>query len=164
MLGPANWPALIASRSEVMVRGSAPRSRTVVKPASSVVRALSRPYPYQEEAVKKAAYAGTVGANGKVSSWDDAPLGKVIGALAGMVREESLDDLIAAPSPRDAHHLMTQAVTRQVWAALPKDHIKPLQLRIGLAPSLAVAVARGMLQRGGIFERTPKFGLFGREA
>lgn len=90
-----------------------------------------RPFPYDEQAVKKAAYGGVVGANGRVSSWADAPLGKVRGALAGLVSEDSLDNLIASPSPRDAHHVLTQAVTRKVWESLPKDGIKPLSLRIG---------------------------------
>jgi hypothetical protein len=41
IVGPANMPALIASRSEKTSRGSLPRSRTVVKPASSVFLALT---------------------------------------------------------------------------------------------------------------------------
>jgi regulator of protease activity HflC (stomatin/prohibitin superfamily) len=89
-----------------------------------------RPYPYREEAVRKAAYAGTVGAKGEVSTWVDGPLGKVRGALSGMVSDESLDNLLAADSPRDAHHVLTEAVTRKVWDSLPKDGIKPMQLRI----------------------------------
>jgi regulator of protease activity HflC (stomatin/prohibitin superfamily) len=90
-----------------------------------------RPYPYSEEAVRRAAYSGGVGANGRASSWVDGPLGKVRGALGGMVAEESLDDLMAAPSPRDAHHLLTQGVMRKVWDSLPKDGIKPLRMHIG---------------------------------
>jgi cellulose synthase/poly-beta-1,6-N-acetylglucosamine synthase-like glycosyltransferase len=35
-------------------------------------------------------------------------------------------------------------------------------LCIGLAPSLAIAIVQGMTRRGGVFERTPKFGLAGR--
>lgn len=34
---------------------------------------------------------------------------------------------------------------------------------IGVAPSLAVAVLEGILSRGGVFERTPKFGIQGRD-
>jgi len=90
-----------------------------------------RPFPFSEEAVKRAAYGGVVGANGRVSSWADAPLGKVRGALAGLVSEDAMDNLIASPSPRDAHHVLTQAVTRKVWESLPKDGIKPLSVRIG---------------------------------
>jgi cellulose synthase/poly-beta-1,6-N-acetylglucosamine synthase-like glycosyltransferase len=33
---------------------------------------------------------------------------------------------------------------------------------IGLAPSIAVSVIKGFLKRGGVFDRTPKFGISGR--
>ena len=36
-------------------------------------------------------------------------------------------------------------------------------LSIGLSPSLAVAVIQGIFQRGGVFERTPKYGLLGAQ-
>lgn len=99
-----------------------------------------RPYPFNEEAVKRAAYAGAVGPGGKASSWADGPLGKVRGALAEMVSGDSLDELVAAESPRDAHHIVTDTVMRRVWDALPKDGIKPLRLRISrLSPPLEVS-------------------------
>lgn len=90
-----------------------------------------RPYPFREEAVRRAAYSGVVGPNGKVSSWVEGPLGKVRGALSGMVSEESIDDLLAADNSRDAHHVLTEAVTRKVWDGLPKEGIKPLRMRVG---------------------------------
>ncbi len=37
-------------------------------------------------------------------------------------------------------------------------------LAVGLAPSLALAVLAGAVRRGGVFERTPKFGTCGRAA
>lgn len=37
-------------------------------------------------------------------------------------------------------------------------------LTIGLAPSLSLAVLEGAFTRGGFFERTPKFGILGRES
>lgn len=90
----------------------------------------NRPFPFREEAVRRAAYSGTVGANGAVSSWAEGPLGRVRGALAGMISEDSLDEFLAAESPRDAHHLLTDSVMRKVWDGLPKDGIKPLRMRI----------------------------------
>lgn len=36
-------------------------------------------------------------------------------------------------------------------------------LTVGLAPSIALSVIKGFLSRGGVFERTPKFGLLGKE-
>ena len=90
-----------------------------------------RPFPYNEEAVRKAAYDGVVRADGQVSSWSDAPLGEAKKILASSVRGKSLDDLVSAPNPHDAHHQLTREVTREVWGELPKKDIKPLSLRIG---------------------------------
>jgi cellulose synthase/poly-beta-1,6-N-acetylglucosamine synthase-like glycosyltransferase len=36
-------------------------------------------------------------------------------------------------------------------------------LSVGLAPSIALSVMKGLLSKGGVFERTPKFGLRGKE-
>lgn len=90
----------------------------------------ARPYPFREDAVRRAAYSGAVGPGGKTSSWVEGPLGKVRGALTGMVADESLDNLLAADLTRDAHHLLTETVTRRVWDGLPKEGIKPLRMRI----------------------------------
>lgn len=99
-----------------------------------------KPFPFKEEAVRQAAYSGAVTAGGAVSSWDDGPIGKVKGALGGQVARESLNKLIFDENPREVHRDLTQAVTREVWDKLPKDGIKPLQLRIGrLAPPEAVS-------------------------
>ena len=90
-----------------------------------------RDRPFRPEAIRRAAYSGTVDGNGKVSSWDGGALGKVRGALAAEVAAYPLDELIAADSPHDAHHLLVETVTDKVWAALPKDGIRPLQVNIG---------------------------------
>jgi regulator of protease activity HflC (stomatin/prohibitin superfamily) len=90
-----------------------------------------RPFPFREEAVKKAAYAGSVGANGEASTWLDGPIGRVRGALGGLVSGEPLDSWIAPDAERDAHQLLTDVATQQVWESLPRDGIKPLRLRIG---------------------------------
>lgn len=100
----------------------------------------ARPIPFRPEAVKRAAYGGSVDGSGKVSSWDGGALGKVRGALAAEIGASTLDELLAAPSPQDAHHLLVQTVTDKVWAALPKEGIKPLQLYIGrLTPPAEVS-------------------------
>ena len=94
-----------------------------------------RPYPYIEEAVRNAAYAGAVGANGKVSSWDDAPLGKVRGAMSAWVADHALDELLADMS-HDAHYLMTGEIINKVWPRdgegrlIIKDGIKPLRFHV----------------------------------
>lgn len=89
-----------------------------------------RPYPYREEAVRALAYAGTVGANGKMGSWAAGPIGKVKGALGGWVSENTLDTLLATPGPPDAHVLLNQEVLKRAWSGMPKE-IKPLRVRIG---------------------------------
>jgi regulator of protease activity HflC (stomatin/prohibitin superfamily) len=90
-----------------------------------------RPFPYREDAVRKAAYAGSVGANGEVSSWMDGPVGKVRGVLGGLVSGEPLDNWIAPNDDRDPQQLLTDVATQLVWESLPQDGIKPLRLRIG---------------------------------
>jgi hypothetical protein len=100
-----------------------------------------RPYPFDPEAVRRAAYGGAVGANDKVSSWDEAPIGKVRGALTAWVADHSLDELLADMN-RDAHYLMTGEVINKVWAKdsegrlIIKDGIRPLRFHVGrLSPS-----------------------------
>jgi regulator of protease activity HflC (stomatin/prohibitin superfamily) len=92
-----------------------------------------RPYPFRPEAVRRAAYAGSMGAGGKGSNWADAPLGKAVGALSSWVSSHTLDELLAADASHDAHHLMTQAIVDKVWDkdGLLKDGIKPLRLHVG---------------------------------
>lgn len=99
-----------------------------------------QPFPFKEKAVRDAAYTGAVAASGTVSSWDDSPMGKVKGALAGQVAQETLNKLFFDENPREVHRDLMQAVTREVWDKLPKDGIQPLQLRIGrLVPPEAVS-------------------------
>lgn len=88
-----------------------------------------RPYPYREEAVRELAYAGTVGADGKMGSWTQGPIGQVRGALASWVAENTLDSLLANPDSSDAHDLLTKEVLKGAWAGMPKE-IKPLRVRV----------------------------------
>jgi cellulose synthase/poly-beta-1,6-N-acetylglucosamine synthase-like glycosyltransferase len=46
------------------------------------------------------------------------------------------------------------------WSAVRSVLLLPL-LSVGLAPSIATAVITGLVARGGVFERTPKFGILG---
>lgn len=95
-----------------------------------------RPYPFDPDAVRQAAYGGAVKANGQVSSWDEAPIGKVRGALSAWVADHALDELLADMN-RDAHYLMTGEVINKVWAKdsegrlIIKDGIRPLRFHVG---------------------------------
>ncbi len=84
----------------------------------------SRPYPYDKEAVRKAAYAGGVLGNGAVSTWDQAPISRVKGALSKTVNQYGLDQLIA-PHDRagDFHKAIQDEVLRTARAALKKEGV-----------------------------------------
>jgi hypothetical protein len=55
------------------------------------------------------------------------------------------------------------ALSRQSPLRLRHLALIPL-FSIGLAPSIALAVIAGAIRRGGRFERTPKFGIAGKES
>lgn len=59
----------------------------------------SRPYPFDTEAVRKAAYAAKVSDDNQVSTWDDAPLGIAKGQLTRIVARYRLDEIIYPNSP-----------------------------------------------------------------
>lgn len=61
-----------------------------------------------------------------------------------------------------ALYFLAHLLARRNYAGLPYFLLLPV-LTVGLAPSLALTVIQGAVRRGGIFERTPKFGVFGRE-
>lgn len=90
-----------------------------------------RPYPFIPDTVKRVAYAGAVGPNGKASSWEGGPIGKVVGTLSGLVSSYPLDELISPESPVEVHRLLVQKVTEGVWSGLEKDGVKPLRMHIG---------------------------------
>ncbi len=89
-----------------------------------------RPFPYSEEAVKKAAYTGSVGADGQVSTWLDVPIGKVRGVLSRLVSDEPLNNWIAPDADRHDHQFLTNVVTQKLGESLSGEGIKPLRLRI----------------------------------
>ena len=95
-----------------------------------------RPYPFDPEAVRQAAYAGAVKANGQVSSWDDAPINKVRGALSAWVADHPLDELLADMN-HEAHYLMRDEVINKVWPKdsegrlIIKDGVRPLRFHVG---------------------------------
>jgi hypothetical protein len=55
-----------------------------------------------------------------------------------------------------------EAITREGWRALRSVLLLPI-LSVGLAPSIAASVMTGLFARGGAFERTPKYGIRGRD-
>ena len=62
-----------------------------------------KPYPFDPEAVKAAAYTQTVVDNeGTVQGWEGAPLGMAIGILNGIVRQYALDEIFFPRRKEDA--------------------------------------------------------------
>jgi regulator of protease activity HflC (stomatin/prohibitin superfamily) len=96
----------------------------------------TRPYPYSEDAVRRAAYAGVVLANGNASSWHSMPLSRVKGALAEVVSQYRVDELLFPTSPvRQLHFSIRREVERRVRAGLQAQGIDLLRLQIsGLTP------------------------------
>ena len=84
-----------------------------------------RPYPFDRDAVRRAAYEGVA-----------SPLGKVRGALSAWVSSHTLDELLAADDAHDAHNLMTEAIVNKVWEKdaegrlVIKDGIRPLRFHV----------------------------------
>ncbi len=101
----------------------------------------SRPYPFSEDAVRRAAYSGVVLTDGTASSWDSAPLSRVKGALAEVVSQYPLDELLFPTSPvRQLHFSIRREVERRVRAGLQAQGIELQRLQIsGLTPPEPVA-------------------------
>lgn len=57
----------------------------------------TRPYPYDETAVRIAAYTQKVTDSGTVSNWDDAPMGMAIGQLTRIVSKHNIDEILTIP-------------------------------------------------------------------
>lgn len=78
----------------------------------------SRPYPYDEEAVRAAAYAYTVLEDGAVSTWKEKPISTTRSKLAEAVGKYRLDEIIHPPGRHDEPY---RALQREVWRAARND-------------------------------------------
>lgn len=91
----------------------------------------SRPYPFDPDAVRRAAYAQSV-SGGTPSTWDKSPLGKAKGTLAAVVAQYRLDELLAPEnSSREPHHAVRIETERKTRAALKEEGIQLVRLNIG---------------------------------
>lgn len=91
-----------------------------------------QPYPYDEEAVRTAAYSETVGDDGKVSTWNQIPLGGARGILAGIVAKYRLDEILFPSTPAiEPYHAIRQELTRKLRAALADLGIELTDVYIG---------------------------------
>lgn len=91
-----------------------------------------RPYPYGEKAVRAAAYAETVDATGRVSTWTSLPLVVATGQLRRELAEYRLDALFD-PEARDRppHPDLLTQVREKTRSALRARGIELIALRMG---------------------------------
>lgn len=92
----------------------------------------NQPFPYDPEAVRKAAYSVIVRADGGESSWVNGPMGTVRGSLAAQVRSYTLDQLIFSESGRrQVHQTIRANVENEVRDKLKKSGIDFVRLHLG---------------------------------
>lgn len=92
----------------------------------------NQPFPYDPDAVRKTAYSVVVRADGRESSWDDAPMGTVRGNLVRSVGEFTLDELIFSEAAgRKVHQTIRNDVEAKVRDNLKKSGIDFVQLHLG---------------------------------
>ena len=91
-----------------------------------------QPYPYDEEAIRAAAYAETVGGDGNILTWDQIPLGRARGILAGVIAKYRLDEVLFPNSPANEPYLaIRQELTRKLDAGLEALGIELTGVHIG---------------------------------
>jgi regulator of protease activity HflC (stomatin/prohibitin superfamily) len=93
----------------------------------------SRPYPYSEEAVRKAAYAETVlESSGGVGHWDDVPLIICTSRLKNIVGDYRLDEIIFPDKPEnDPRKAIYEDLKRRASTTLSQQGIELLELGLG---------------------------------
>lgn len=92
----------------------------------------NRPFPYDPDAVRKAAYTVSVLPNGMESSWEGAPMGKVRSTLSSTVARYGLDELIfPASEAREPHHSIRNEVEQKVREDLKRGGIQFILLQLG---------------------------------
>ena len=90
----------------------------------------SRPYPFDADAVRLAAYNETVMADGAVSTWDNAPLNSVKSSLAKIITNYKLDELLHTRPTDDPFQAIRSEVVHQVRPFLYNQGIELLSLHI----------------------------------
>ncbi len=90
----------------------------------------SNPYPYDEEAVRLAAYNETILADGTVSTWDNAPLSSVKSNLANIVANYRLDDLLHTRQADDPFLAIRNELVHKVRPFLFNQGIELVNLHI----------------------------------
>lgn len=90
----------------------------------------NKPYPYDEEAVRLAAYNETVLANGTVSTWDNVPLNSVKANLTRIIANYRLDELLHTRQNDDPFQAIRNDLVHQLRPFLLNQGIELLSLHI----------------------------------
>jgi hypothetical protein len=92
----------------------------------------ARPYPYDETAVRLAAYAETGQDDGSVSGWESAALNTTIGQLKSAVAKFRLDELIYPNRPSaDPHQTVQSEMERKARDAAARFGVEIISTRLG---------------------------------
>jgi regulator of protease activity HflC (stomatin/prohibitin superfamily) len=93
---------------------------------------MAEPFPYDETAVRAAAYVETVLEDGSVAAWEDVPLNAARGLLRQITAYYPLDNLIAPESPGDDPlSALKNELSRKLSARLDGIGIDLLDVRVG---------------------------------
>jgi regulator of protease activity HflC (stomatin/prohibitin superfamily) len=92
----------------------------------------SRPFPFDRDAVRRAAYAETVLIDGAISTWESVALGIAVDRLQQAVAGYRLDELINPDNPSaNPHVALKSEVEEQARPLAQQAGIEILQIRLG---------------------------------
>ncbi|HEX6384092.1 MAG TPA: SPFH domain-containing protein [Anaerolineae bacterium] len=90
----------------------------------------AQPYPYDEDTVRRAAYTETIKDDGTLTTWDQVPLGRARGILAGIIAKYRLDEILF-PGTREPYHAIRQELERKLRTALADMGIELTGVHVG---------------------------------
>jgi regulator of protease activity HflC (stomatin/prohibitin superfamily) len=95
------------------------------------VATQSNPFPFSEEAVRRAAYAIVNRGEGVVATWLDVPGLTAQGILTAVVSRFRLDDLLHPQGNRDPYLTLNQELARALREALPESGLELITANVG---------------------------------
>ncbi len=94
--------------------------------------APGNPFPYDEEAVRSAAYTQTIMPDNRVLGWDTLPERMARGKLGQIIRTYRLDEILRLPrEDEDQYHAIQQNLTRELRRVLRDRGIELLSVVVG---------------------------------
>ncbi|MEM7115666.1 MAG: SPFH domain-containing protein [Chloroflexota bacterium] len=96
------------------------------------VATKSNPYPYSDEAIRKAAYAHVVKEDDVVSDWQAIPIGSARGILGSIIAKYSLNELLQPDNVAyDPHLTIKNELERKLRRSLDEKGIDLVRVRLG---------------------------------